>query len=389
MTFHPISGRCFLRHASCSCQANKLAIEIGLRKRVDIDEVAYKNNRNYFHVFRTRTSCKDEDAGDFDLTGDGTSEDLGTQFVQDIPDVVFDNDPEGHKMGFVAIIGRPNAGKSTLLNQILGEQLSIVTEKAQTTRHKILGIWSEEGHQVAFLDTPGIITKQRDELEERMMAAVNQAIQDADALIAIVDVTDRPQEALEMIQPGADWNGPPMLVLLNKMDSIDVEEGGKLVEWYQENCNASMTLPISALEGQNVNAVREWVLGNIPVGPSLYPKDILSESSQRFFVSEIIRKHVFLQYRQELPYQVTVEVVDFKERRPPTKTYIAANVVVEKERHVKLLVGAKGSAIKNLSAASREEIEAFLGLQVYLELSVKVVPDWRKDEKQLGRFGYQ
>ena len=388
MTNNPILGSSFLRHASCFRHANKRGIEIGLGKRVGIAEVARNNNKNPSYVSGTHASCKNVGADDFDLTEDGTS-DLGTQVEQDIPELVFEKDPEGHKMGFVAIIGRPNAGKSTLLNQILGEQLSIVTEKAQTTRHKILGIWSEEGHQVAFLDTPGIITKQKDELEERMMAAVNKAIQDADALIAIVDVTDRPQEALEMIQPGSDWNGPPMLVLLNKMDSIGTEEGGEIVEWYQANCNASMTLPISALEGENVNAVRDWVLENIPVGPSLYPKDILSESSQRFFVSEIIRKHVFLQYRQELPYQVTVEVVDFNERRPPTKTYKAANVVVEKERHVKLLVGAKGSAIKKLSAASREEIEAFLGLQVFLELSVKVVPGWRKDEKQLGRFGYQ
>jgi GTP-binding protein Era len=300
----------------------------------------------------------------------------------------FNEDPVDHRMGFAAIIGRPNAGKSTLMNHILGQQLSIVTAKAQTTRHKVSGIWSEPGHQVVFLDTPGIIINQRDELEERMMNAVGQAIKDADILLAIVDATDRPQEALEMLQPGEDWRGPPMAILLNKVDLMDEDEEADLIEWYERSAKNATVFPISADSGDGVAAVQQWVVENIPDGPSMFPKDVLAEANERFFVSEIIRKQVFEQYRQELPYQVTVLVTDFKERRPPQKTFIAAQVVVEKERHVKLLVGAKGVAIKALSKASREEIEEFLDSPVYLDLSVKVVPKWRSEKSSLERLGY-
>jgi GTP-binding protein Era len=221
-----------------------------------------------------------------------------------------------------------------------------------------------------------------------MMNAVTQAIKDADVLIAIVDVTDRPEQALDMIQPGDDWSGPPMVVLLNKTDIMDPNELEDIHTWYTDHCKASAVIPISAQTGENIERVQEWVLENIPTGSSLYPKDILSEASERFFVAEIIRKHVFLQYRQELPYQVTVQVTQFKQRPPPKKTFIHAQVIVEKERHVKLLVGAKGSAIKQLSSSSRSDIEDFLQLPVYLDLSVKVVPKWRSNDKQLGRLGY-
>ncbi len=335
----------------------------------------------------TRETC-------FSLDGlteeeDGPSpEEIARRIREETDDIIFDEDPPGHKMGFIAIIGKPNAGKSTLMNTILGENLSIVTEKAQTTRHKVLGIWSEKGHQAVFLDTPGIIVNQKDELEERMMAAVTQAIKDADILIAIIDAGDRPEQALEMIQPGDNWNGPPMAVLLNKIDTIDQEEYQSIVQWYTENCKADVVIPISAETGENISILKEWVLEKIPEGRSMYPKDILSEANERFFVSEIIRKNVFLQYRQELPYQVAVQVTEFTERTPPKKTFIQANVVVEKERHVKLLVGSKGSAIKALSLSSRTEIEDFLGVPVYLDLSVKVVPKWRSSDTSLSNLGY-
>jgi GTP-binding protein Era len=320
---------------------------------------------------------------------DGPSpEEIARRIREETDDIIFEEDPPNHKMGFIAIIGRPNAGKSTLMNNIIGENLSIVTEKAQTTRHKVLGIWSEKGHQAVFLDTPGIIVNQKDELEERMMAAVTQAIKDADVLIAIIDVGDRPEQALEMIQPGDSWNGPPMAVLLNKIDTIDQEKYESIVQWYTENCKADVVIPISAETGENISILKDWVLEKIPEGPSMYPKDVLSEANERFFVSEIIRKNVFLQYRQELPYQVAVQVTEFKERTPPKKTFIQANVVVEKERHVKLLVGSKGSAIKALSLSSRAEIEDFLGVPVYLDLSVKVVPKWRSSDTSLSSLGY-
>ena len=328
------------------------------------------------------------DSSDPSDSADESPEEIARRIRAQTDDISFEEDPGDHKMGFAAIIGRPNAGKSTLMNHILGQQLSIVTAKAQTTRHKVSGIWSEAGHQVVFLDTPGIIINQRDELEERMMTAVGQAIKDADILLAIVDATDRPQEALDMLQPGSDWRGPPMAILLNKVDMMDEEEEAGLIEWYESTAKNAAVFPISADTGDGVAAVKQWVVENIPEGPSMFPKDVLAEANERFFVSEIIRKQVFEQYRQELPYQVTVLVTDFKERRPPQKTFIAAQVVVEKERHVKLLVGAKGVAIKALSKASREEIEEFLDSPVYLDLSVKVVPKWRSEKSSLERLGY-
>lgn len=342
----------------------------------------FRNNNKLNHIV-----CHAFD--DFESDGEGLSpEEIARRIREQTEDIVFEEDPQGHRMGFAAIIGRPNAGKSTLMNQILGEQLSIVTEKAQTTRHKILGIWSEKDHQVVFLDTPGIISNQKDELEERMMASVTQAIKDADVLIAIVDVTDRPEQALEMIQPGTDWSGPPMAVLLNKLDLMNNDDFEAVYTWYKDNCKADVVIPVSAETGEHVDRVKEWVVQHIPEGPSMYPKDIIAEANERFFVSEIIRKNVFLQYRQELPYQVTVQVVEFKERQPPQKTFIQAHVIVEKERHVKLLIGSQGSAIKKLSLASRGDIEEFLGVPVYLDLSVKVVPKWRSSDQQLGRLGY-
>ena len=191
-----------------------------------------------------------------------------------------------------------------------------------------------------------------------------------------------------MLQPGEDWRGPPMAILLNKVDLMDEDEEATLIEWYESNAKNAVVFPISADTGNGVDAVQRWVVQNIPEGPSMFPKDILAEANERFFVSEIIRKQVFEQYRQELPYQVTVLVTDFKERRPPKKTFIAAQVVVEKERHVKLLVGSKGSAIKALSKASREDIEEFLDAPVFLDLSVKVVPKWRSEKNSLERLGY-
>lgn len=325
---------------------------------------------------------------DYPADEEETPDEIARRIRAQTDDIVFEEDPAGHKMGFAAIIGRPNAGKSTLMNHILGEQLSIVTAKAQTTRHKVSGIWSEPDYQVVFLDTPGIIVHQKDELEERMMTAVQQAIKDADILLAIVDATDRPNEALDMLQPGEDWRGPPMAILLNKVDLLDHEEESELIDWYESNAKNAAVFPISADSGDGVDAVQAWVVDNIPEGPSMFPKDIIAEANERFFVSEIIRKQVFEQYRQELPYQVTVQVTDFKERRPPKKTFIAAQVVVEKERHVKLLVGAKGSAIKALSQASRNDIEAFLDTPVFLDLSVKVVPKWRSEKNSLERLGY-
>lgn len=327
-------------------------------------------------------------AGDSPFSGMFTGEE--PQSAPDYSDyMVFQEDPPGHKAGFVAIIGRPNAGKSTLLNALLGQKLSIVTAKAQTTRHRILGIWSEPEHQAVFLDTPGIIADRRNELENRMMVAVDQAVKDSDALLAIVDASHRPETSLEMLQPGPEWTGPPMAVILNKCDMLPPGEVERLEEWFKQECRAEIVIPASALEGTNVDKIGQWVVAHLPEGPSMYPKDVVAEASERFFVGEIIRRQCFLQYHQELPYHVAVQVVEFKERRAPAKSLVKAHVVVEKKRHVGIMLGAGGSAIKALSTASREEIEEFLGREIYLELSVKVQEGWREDADQLTRLGYE
>ncbi|PSC71545.1 GTP-binding Era [Micractinium conductrix] len=299
----------------------------------------------------------------------------------------FSPDPPGHRAGFVAIIGRPNAGKSTLLNALLRQSLSIVTHKAQTTRHRILGILSEPGYQAVFLDTPGIVTTKRNKMEERMMAAVQQAVKDSDCLLAIVDASHEPEAALAMIQPGEDWRGPPMAVLLNKTDLLEAEELESLAAWYKEHCRAQAVLPLSALEGRGLEAVQDWLEAQLPEGPSMYPKDIVSELPERFFVSEIIRKHVFLQYMQEVPYNVAVEVTTFKER-PGAKVLVEAEIVLEKDRQKGIIIGKGGSALKQLGTAARAEVEEFLGRPVYLSLSVKVREGWRADAAQLNRLGY-
>lgn len=301
----------------------------------------------------------------------------------------FEEDPPGHRFGFVAIIGRPNAGKSTLLNRLLEQQLSVVTAKAQTTRHRIVGIWSSNEHQAIILDTPGIIKKRRDKLEDKMMEAVDEAVRDADVVLAIVDASFRPEKALDILQPGQDWKGPPFVFVLNKIDLMsDMEIKDVVAKFEASSHGIAAVIPISAASGEGLDMLQEYILKCLPEGPSMYPKDTIAEAPERFFVAEIVRKHVFLQYREELPYQVAVDVVEFKERKPPAKVLIRANVIVEKDRHRGILLGKKGSAIKALSTASRIEIEEFLGRGVYLDLSVKVIEAWRKDPKQLQRLGY-
>ena len=222
------------------------------------------------------------------------------------------------------------------------------------------------------------------------MGAVDQAVKDSDALLAIVDASKKNPEAdLEMLQPGSEWKGPPMAILLNKMDLLEAEQGDALATWFEENCRGVDTvIRVSALQGTNVDQVSRWVLDHLPEGPSLYPKDVVADASERFFVSEIIRRQVFLQYRQELPYHATVQVVEFKERKDGQKTLIRAHVLVEKKRHVGILLGAGGSAIKALSTTSREEIEEFLQKPVYLDISIKVAEGWRQDPSQLKKLGY-
>jgi len=253
----------------------------------------------------------------------------------------------------------------------------------------------------------------RNELDERMMESVKVAVSDADALLAIVDATKNPVNELAMIKPGKEWSGPPLAILLNKIDALGGTGSGsgggekveELVHWYRDNAGCSTTnnnnnnnsddsdsdritvIAISALERQGLDQVSRWVEKHLPLGQSLYPKEFVSEASERFFVSEILRKHIFLHYQQEIPYSVAVEVADFKERKG-NKCYISVNIFVEHDRQKGIIIGKGGLALKNLASEARVEIEEFLGRKVYMEVKVKVAEGWRKDPQQLERLGY-
>lgn len=306
-----------------------------------------------------------------------------------LTDEDLDNDPPGHKSGYVAVIGRPNAGKSTLINAIVGQKLSIVTFKPQTTRHRVVGIASDKDYQMILFDTPGIMQEQRSKLDERMMAAVVSSIRAAEVIIAVVDSADSPQDALAMFQPGADWNGPPMAVLLNKADQLEEQQLQELTEWYKQNCRAEQVFVGSALSGEDdgVAAIKAWAVDKLPEGPTLYPKSMVSDQPERFFVSEIIREQIFLQYSQEIPYACQVQIIDFKEW-PNKKDHIQALILVERESQMPILLGAGGRAKRELGTAARKQIEEFLGRPVYLEITVQVAPSWRSKSDRLKDFGY-
>ncbi|GLC40143.1 hypothetical protein PLESTB_000881700 [Pleodorina starrii] len=305
-----------------------------------------------------------------------------------LTDEDLEQDPPGHRSGYVAVIGKPNAGKSTLINALVGQKLSIVTYKPQTTRHRIMGISSDRHYQMILFDTPGVIERKRTKLEERMMAAVVHSIKDSEAIIAVVDSADKPMEALAMFQPGDNWTGPPMAVLLNKADLLSEEQIAELKTWYLENCKAEQVFVGSAERRDGLEALREWAVSRLPEGPTLYSKKIVSEQPERFFVAECIREQVFLHCQQEVPYCSQVLIREFTERRGRGKDYISAEIVVEKESQKGILIGAGGAMLRRIGGEARREIEAFLERQVYLELSVQVDKDWRDDKEALNKYGY-
>ncbi len=296
-------------------------------------------------------------------------------------------DPE-HRSGYVALVGPPNVGKSTLMNALVGQKLSIVTAKPSTTRHRVLGILSGEGDekrppfQVVFLDTPGIVRPQY-RLHEAMMHAVDFAVGDADVLLFMVDASHpgTPEQALERLGERS------AILLLNKIDLMAQEEALPLVEKYLGLRAFEAVIPISAKTGFNLGRVLEQILECLPKGPPYYPKDQLSEHPERFFVAEIIREKIFEMYREEIPYSAQVNVVVYEER-PGSKDFIDAEIVVERDSQKGILIGKGGSGLKRLGAAARKDIEAFVGSPVYLQLHVKTRADWRNREGFLRSFGY-
>jgi len=294
------------------------------------------------------------------------------------------------KSGYVAILGLPNAGKSTLMNALLGQKLSITTSKPQTTRKRILGILSSENYQIIFLDTPGII-KPSYLLQEKMMEAVRDSLKDADIIILIIDVYDDPEgkQTLEniFVKEKVFENKKPLLLLLNKVDLSEQENVKRLITNYESLEKFKKVIPIAALLNFNIEDVLNTIVEHLPEGPKFYPDDIVADENERFFVSEIVREKIFEQFKEEIPYSTEVVIEDFKEREA-NKNYILANIIVEKESQKGILIGKQGAAIKRLGLDARKAVEEFLQKEVYLELRVKVKNKWRSDEKQLKQFGY-
>ena len=289
-----------------------------------------------------------------------------------------------HKSGFVNIIGNPNVGKSTLMNALVGEKLSIITPKAQTTRHRILGIVNHDNYQIVLSDTPGIL-KPAYELQSSMMDFVKSALDDADILIYMVEVGEKELKNEAFFNKIIN-SSTPVILLLNKIDTSTQEEVTDKVNYWKAKVPNALVFVISALEGFNVDSLFEKIIELLPEGPAYYPKDQLTDKPERFFVNEKIREKILIHYKKEIPYSVEVETEEFIEEAQIVR--IRAVIMVERDTQKGILIGHKGSAIKRVGAEARKDLEKFFEKKVYIELYVKVNKNWRSDNTQLKRFGY-
>jgi len=289
-----------------------------------------------------------------------------------------------HKAGYINIIGNPNVGKSTLMNVLVGERLSIITNKAQTTRHRILGIVNTEEYQMIFSDTPGII-KPAYEMQVSMMQFVKSAFEDGDILVYMVEIGEKELKD-ETFFNKIIHAKIPVLLLINKIDKSNQQQLEEQVAFWSEKVPNAEIFPISALENFNVSELLNRLIELLPVSPPYFPKDSLTDKSERFFVNETIREKILLNYEKEIPYAVEIETEEFKEEEHIIR--IKSIIMVERETQKGIIIGHKGLALKNVGVKSREDLEKFFGKKVHLELFVKVVKDWRSNAFQLRRFGY-
>lgn len=288
-----------------------------------------------------------------------------------------------HKAGFISIIGKPNVGKSTLMNALIGEKLSIITPKAQTTRHSIMGIINTDDYQVVFNDTPGIIDPQYG-LQKSMMRFVDESLEGADVVLYIAEVGEKeiPAEALQRLQKAAS----PVVLALNKIDTLGQEEIVQKTEYWKGLFGFSSIVPISALNKFNTQALLEELVRYLPVCPPYYPKDQLTDKPEKFFAAEILREKIFFRYKKEIPYSTEVVIEQFKDE--PELLRISAVIMVERDSQKGILIGEKGLALKNTGTAARKEMENFFGKKVFLEMFVKVKEKWRDTKSALKEFGY-
>ncbi|MCQ2181631.1 MAG: GTPase Era [Bacteroidales bacterium] len=290
-----------------------------------------------------------------------------------------------HKSGFVNIIGNPNVGKSTLMNAMVGEKLSIVTAKAQTTRHRIMGIVNGEDYQIVYSDTPGIL-KPNYRLQQNMMDFVDTAIGDADIILYVTDTIEKPDKNQEYILKLSRLDCP-VIVVVNKIDISGQDEVVGMLRYWKEQLPKATIIPASAREKFNLDTILETVIEKLPESPSWFDEDTFTDKNLRFFASEIIREQILLNYKEEIPYCCQVEVESFKEGKE--RYDISAVIYVMRESQKGIIIGKGGSALKKTGTASRVEMEDFFQKKVFLQLFVKVDPDWRESRKELRKFGYE
>lgn len=289
------------------------------------------------------------------------------------------------KSGFVNIVGNPNVGKSTLMNELVGEKLSIVTAKSQTTRHRILGIVNGENHQIVFSDTPGVL-KPAYKLQESMLKFSESALVDADVILYITDPEESAEKNADFLEKIKKMENIPILLVINKIDLIDQEKLVKLVEYWESILPKAEIIPSSALNKFNVDYIMKRIVEVLPEGEPYYDKDELTDKPMRFFVSEIIREKILKLYSKEIPYSCEVVVEQYEESQK--NVHIRAVINVSRDSQKGIIIGKKGEGIKRLGMEARKDIEAFVGKSIYLDLFVKVEKDWRNNERNLREFGY-
>ncbi len=288
-----------------------------------------------------------------------------------------------HKAGFVSIIGKPNVGKSTLMNQLVGEKLSIITSKAQTTRHRILGILSGENFQIIYSDTPGILNPKY-ELHQSMMNFVSSSLEDADLILFVTDLYEKFED--ESYIKKVSQSKTPKILIMNKIDLAKGSQAEDKLAYWEPIINPAETISVSALNGINISSLFDKILAHIPEHPPFYPKDTLTDRTERFFAAEIVREKIFNNYKKEVPYSTEVVITEFKEAEDIIR--MRAEIYVERVTQRAILLGHKGERIKKVGIEARKDMEAFFGKQVYLEQYIKVEAAWRTKSAKLNRFGY-